>query len=234
MSGSKDTIHLGDGASASLIAGAAAGEPFSLPKAVFTTTCWRVLPAFRRRAEWLSAWLRALMWLRLGWLGAPVERALRMLPRELVWEDISHNVVTTAGKNSVLDVYFRAATQITSWFCGLISSVSYTAVAAGDTAAQINGTNGWREAGGANAPTYSGARKALTFGNPASAGSLSTSAASSFTFTGTGTIKGMFAVSTSTVDGTTGTLYNAVLFNAPGDRAVANTDIVNVNVTYTA
>jgi hypothetical protein len=151
---------------------------------------------------------------------------------QVKWRDTAENVVTTEGKNSALDVYLDAATQITSWFIGLISSVSYTAVAAGDTAAQIDGTNGWKEAGAlaANNPDYSqGTRPAATFGEPSS-GSLSTSSASAFSITETGTVKGCFLISNSTKGGTTGVLYSAGLFTG-GDKAVANGDTLNVSYT---
>jgi hypothetical protein len=101
----------------------------------------------------------------------------------LKWRDVIDNVVTTEGKNKALDVHLRAQAAITAWFLGLISSVSFSAVAAADTAAQINGTNGWKEAGPTNAPNYTGNRQALTVANAASAGSLASSTAASFPIT---------------------------------------------------
>lgn len=148
---------------------------------------------------------------------------------ELKWTDVTVNTVTTVGKNDLLDKYFAGSAYTATWFCGVISSVSYTAIAAGDTMASHSG---WTEAGGTNAPTYTGNRPALAFA-AASGGSKATSSASSFTFTGAGTIKGMFGNTITTKDGTTGVLYNAVLFTG-GDRVVVNTDVVNVSVTYTA
>jgi hypothetical protein len=145
------------------------------------------------------------------------------------WSLVEHNLVTTAGLTDILDKYFKGSSYTAAWFCGLVSSTSFTAYNAADTMASHAG---WLEAGGTNAPTYTGNRPALTFGT-ASAGSLATSSASSFTFTGAGTIKGMFANTVTTKDGTTGTLYNAVNFTG-GDRAVVSTDVVNVSVTYTA
>ena len=95
----------------------------------------------------------------------------------------------TVGKNLALDTFLAGATYtVTGPYMGLISSVSYTAIAASDVGTQINGTNGWKEAGGSNAPTYSGNRKTITW-TAASAGSKTTSAAVSFSMTGTGTIK---------------------------------------------
>ncbi|MFM2400275.1 MAG: hypothetical protein RL341_2432 [Pseudomonadota bacterium] len=147
----------------------------------------------------------------------------------LKWSTVAYNLVTTVGKNDLLDKYLSGSAYTAAWFCGLISSVGYTAIAAGDTMASHAG---WTEAGGTNAPTYTGNRPALAFA-AASGGSKATSSASSFTFTGAGTIKGMFGTSVTTKDGTAGILYNAVLFSG-GDRVVANADVVNVNVTYTA
>ena len=76
---------------------------------------------------------------------------------KLKWRDTIDNVVCTVGKNLALDTFLAgAAYTVVGPFMGLISSTSYTAVAAGDTMASHSG---WLEAGGANAPTYSGNRQ---------------------------------------------------------------------------
>src|SRR6185503_4261059 len=99
------------------------------------------------------------------------------------WRDDFDNLWTTQGKNATLDS-IDGGSAVAALFVGLISSVSYTAVAAGDTAAQINGTNQWKEGAASNAPDYSqGTRPALTLA-AASAGSRATSAASVFSITG--------------------------------------------------
>ena len=151
----------------------------------------------------------------------------------LKWEDGFHNTVTTLGKNDVLNKYF-SNTAAGACYLGLISSTGYSAIAAGDT---MSSHAGWTEAGNANAPTYTAPRKTLTAAwAAASAGSMSTSATQDFAITGSGTVKGGFINigGSSTIDNTTGLLYSAGLFSAPGERPVANGDTLKVTVTLTA
>lgn len=147
----------------------------------------------------------------------------------LKWSDSIRNVVTTVGKNDLLDKYFAGSAYTATWFCGLIASGGYTAVAAGDTMASHAG---WYEAGGATAPTYTAPRKTVSF-SAASGGSKSTSSAASFLISGTGTVQGAFTVgstsATSTIDGTVGILYSASAFGST--RAVLSGDTLNVSLT---
>lgn len=156
---------------------------------------------------------------------------------ELKWRDEFDNTVMTLGKNLALDTLLAGSAFTTVGpFMGLISSTSFTAIAAADTMAQLAGTNGWREGGNANPPTYTAPRKTAVF-SAASAGSKALSSALSFAITGAGTIKGVFIVTNtgavSTIDNTSGTLLSAGLFSG-GDRAVLNGDTVNVSWTLSA
>lgn len=148
---------------------------------------------------------------------------------ELKWREAIDNVVQTVGKNLALDTFLAGSTYtVTGPYMGLISSTSYTAVAAGDTMASHSG---WLEAGGTNAPTYSGNRKTAAW-NAASAGSKALSASLSFSITSTGTVKGAFICygsgAVNTKDNTGGTLWSAGTFTT-GDKAVVNGDTLNVN-----
>lgn len=155
---------------------------------------------------------------------------------KLRWQDEFPNVVCTEGKNLALDTYLAgAAYTVTGPFMGLISSVGYTAVAAADTAAQINGSNGWKEAGsGVNFPLYTTPRKTCAW-SAAAAGSKSLSAALSFPIITTGgTVKGCFLVfgtgAVSTIADTNGKLYSAGLFTG-GDKVVSPGDTIQVSYT---
>lgn len=143
------------------------------------------------------------------------------------WEAEAPNLVTTIGKNLALDTLLAGSAYTASIAMGLKGSGS---AAAGDTMASHAG---WLEVGGANAPTYTAPRKTPAW-SAASGGSKVMSAAASFAITSSGTVDGCFLVASgsTTIDNTTGTLYSAGTFSAPGARTVASGD--TLNVTYTA
>ncbi len=140
----------------------------------------------------------------------------------LKWDDVIHNVVTTVGKNDVLDKYLAGSAYTASIVMGLKGTG--TAVAADTMASHAS----WLEVGLANAPAYSGNRPTPSF-SAASAGSKATSAAVSFTFTSSGTVAGCFIVQggSATKDNTTGVLVSAGDFSG-GSRSVVSTDVINV------
>lgn len=149
---------------------------------------------------------------------------------EVRWEDEFPNTVVTVGKNLILDQALAGSSwTATGPFMGMISSASYTAIAAGDT---MTSHAGWLEAGSSNAPTFS-ARITTNGGwSAASAGAKALSSALSFAITGAGTLKGVFLVGSTgavvTLMNTSGTLISAGLFTG-GDRAVLTSDTVNVS-----
>lgn len=152
---------------------------------------------------------------------------------ELKWSEDFNNTVVTEGKNQMLEAGLRTTTTVVGPFLGLISSVSYTAIAAGDT--QLSHA-GWVEAGTTNAPQWTtpaaGARGSPTMA-AASSGSMAFSAAVSFSISTSGTIKGCFLVfSTGAVVtnlSTAGKLWSAGLFSA--DKVVSSGDTLSVSYT---
>lgn len=143
----------------------------------------------------------------------------------LKWEEKSHNLVVNQGLQSMNAVYFSSATQITSWFIGLVTGPgSGTTYSANDTIATHAG---WTEF-----TTYTGTRKACTFGTATTADpSVITNSASpaSFVTNASGTIAGAFLCSVTS--GTAGTLFSESDFTG-GDRPVASGDTVNVTYTF--
>ena len=143
------------------------------------------------------------------------------------WEEEMHNLVVNQGLQSMVSVYLDGATQITTWYVGLITGPgSGTTIAAGDTLASHAG---WTEF-----TDYSGSRKTATFGTATTADpSVIDNSASpaSFTISGAGgTVAGAFLASVSS--GTSGTLFSASDFQSPGDRTVASGDTLNVSYTF--
>lgn len=143
------------------------------------------------------------------------------------WSDTFDNLVTTVGKNSLLDTYLAGSAYTAAFYLGLISSVTYTAIAATDTAASHTG---WVEAGGTTAPAYSQSARGTAAWSAASAGSKALSAALSFSITSAGTLKGSFLSTIATKDTATGTLFSAGLFSG-GDKVVASGDTISVSYT---
>ena len=147
----------------------------------------------------------------------------------LKWRELIENVVCTVGKNLMLDTALGgAAYTVTGPYMGLISSTSFTAVAVADTMAAHSG---WLEAGGTNAPSYSGNRKTAVF-SAAASGAKALSLALSYGITSSGTVKGAFMVfgpgAVATKDDAGGTLWSTGTFTT-GDKAVTNGDTLNIS-----
>jgi len=148
----------------------------------------------------------------------------------LRWEDTANNLVTTTGRNYLLNTGMRG-TSYGAGFIGLISSVSYTNVNIADTMASHAG---WFEVSAATYFPTVAARLAATFGSDASSGSISTSAANFSIITNGGTVKGCFLAMGSgvvaTLGNTGGILYSSGTFSG-GDKNVGVGD--TLSVTYT-
>jgi len=150
------------------------------------------------------------------------------------WEDTIENIVTDVGANMMLDQMF-GATQNSTYFLGLISSVGYVSVPVVANTMASHAT--WVEAGnGSNYPTWtspaSNARATITW-SAASSRQKALSSSASFTIATGGTVKGCFVVTgsgaVSTNNSTAGTLYSAGTFAA--DKIVDALDTLQVSYT---
>lgn len=138
----------------------------------------------------------------------------------LKWETSTRNLVVNAGLKYMNDSALGGGSQITTWYLGLYGAASSNNPAAGDTMASHAG---WTEV-----TAYSEAtRPAATFAVATTADpSVITNSASPATFSinGTTVVGGAFLTSNNTKGGTTGTLFSAADFQAPGDRSVVSGD----------
>jgi len=107
------------------------------------------------------------------------------------------NTITTEGKTKLLNVMFDAVPtpRIDPWYIGLIDGVTgWSAVAAGDTFAEINGTNGWDEFEGYSASPELRPEWPVDF---ATAGEVAITNDAAVTYNiigGVGSVQGLFIV----------------------------------------
>jgi hypothetical protein len=181
----------------------------------------RFREAYRELRDILAEMVRAGLQETAEYFSA--QRAFAAIPTEEKWADEVPNLVTTVGKNDLLDKYLAGSAYTAAFFLGLKGTGT---AAAGDTQASHAG---WSEVGGANAPAYSQGTRPAPSWAAASGGSKATSAAVTFSITSSGTVAGGFLTTNSTKDGTTGTLFSAGDFSG-GSKTVANGD--TLSVTY--
>lgn len=146
----------------------------------------------------------------------------------LKWVAESDNLVVNVGLQYMAGAALTSTAQITSWYLGLYGAASSNNPAAGDT---MSSHSGWTEV-----TAYSEAtRPAATFAAATNANpSVVTNTASKATFSinGSTTVGGAFLTSNDTKSGTTGTLFSAADFSAPGDRAVISGDVITLTYTF--
>lgn len=149
----------------------------------------------------------------------------------LKWEDQAHNLVVNVGLQDMNTKYFTGSSYTATWYLGLITGPgASTTISASDTLAShgATGAGGWTED-----TNYSGNRKAVTFGTATTADPsvISNSASpAQFSITGTTTVAGAFLTNVAT--GTSGVLFSASDFQAPGDRSVVSGDTLSVTYQF--
>ena len=148
---------------------------------------------------------------------------------KLKWADESKNLVVNVGLQYMAGTALDGSTaRITSWYLGLYGAASSNNPAAGDT---MSSHAGWTEVTDYTEATRPAATfVAATTANP----SVVTNSASKaqFTMNATVTVGGAFLTSNNTKGGTSGTLFSAKDFSAPGDRSVVSGDVVLVTYTF--
>lgn len=146
----------------------------------------------------------------------------------LKWVAETPNLVVNVGLQYMAGSALTATSQITTWYLGLYGSGATNSPSAGDTMATHGGWTEVTDYSEANRPTATLA--AATNANP----SVVTNSASKavFTINGTTVVGGAFLTSNNTKGGSTGTLFSAADFSAPGDRSVVSGDILNVTYTF--
>lgn len=196
----------------------------------YTITCTRPAPEYEEQYRKLrdtktslssNRFLRALF----GTYISHLTEQMAAIPKIQKWEESFDNLVTTVGKNHNLDTWLSGSSYTAAWYLGLISSVSWSAVAAGDT---MSSHAGWTEY-----TAYSESVRQTPSWASAASGSKATSAAVAYSCNAAGTVKGAFLNTVSTKSGTTGTLGSAGTFSG-GDQVVADLDTLNVTYTLSA
>ncbi len=144
------------------------------------------------------------------------------------WTEEIDNLVTNEGLDDILEQYFKGSSYNALWYVGLIDNAAFSALAAGDTAAQIDGSNGWGEL-----TEYSeSVRESLILGSVASQSVDNSASKASFEIIATVTVNGAFLVSSGIKAGTAGVLYGEASFSST--RAMVAGDTLNVTVTLTS
>jgi hypothetical protein len=134
------------------------------------------------------------------------------------------NIVVNQGLNYLLGAALGAQSVVTAWYIGLFSN-NYT-ILASDTAATISANAG-------EVTQYTaGTRQQWTSVPPAAQSITNAANQASFTFNGTLTVYGAFLISSSAINGTSGTLFSGAQFGSA--KSVVNSDILQLTYTFTA
>jgi hypothetical protein len=142
----------------------------------------------------------------------------------LKWEAKEHNLVVNGGLQDMNEKYFKGSGYTATWYIGIYGSGATNTPAAGDTAASHVG---WTEV----TPYSNATRPTATFGTATTADPSvinNTSSPAQFNIDDTAVVGGAFLISDNTKGGTTGVLFSASDFAAPGDRSVASGDTLNI------
>ena len=146
----------------------------------------------------------------------------------LKWALEAPNLVVNTGVQYMCGAALTATSQITTWYIGIYGAAASNNPAAGDTAASHAG---WTEITAyteSTRPTCTFA--AATLANPSVA--TNTASKAVFSMNAPTTVGGGFLISNNTKGGTTGTLFSAADFQAPGDCSVIAGDVLSITYQF--
>ena len=146
----------------------------------------------------------------------------------LKWEQKSHNLVVNVGLADMNTKYFKGSGYTAAWYLGIYGPAASNSPSSTDTMASHAG---WTEV-----TAYSNAtRPAATFGAATTADpSVIANSASpaQFLVNASANVGGAFLTTGDLPGGSSGTLFSASDFAAPGDRTVQNGDVLSVTYTF--
>lgn len=146
----------------------------------------------------------------------------------LKWEQKSHNLVVNVGLAYVNTTFFKGSGYTAAWYIGVYGPASSNDPSSADTMASHAG---WTEV-----TAYSNAtRPAATFGAATTADPsviANSAAPAQFLINASANVGGAFLTTGDTPGGTSGVLFSASDFAAPGDRVVQNGDVLSVTYTF--
>jgi hypothetical protein len=146
----------------------------------------------------------------------------------LKWEDKTPNLVVNVGLKDMNDKYFAGSGYSATWYLGLYGAGATNNPAAGNTMASHTG---WVEVTAYSQTT----RPQCNFGAATTADPSvisNTASVAVFSINATTVVGGAFLTSNNTKGGTTGILFSAADFQAPGDRSVVSGDVLNVTYQF--
>jgi len=146
----------------------------------------------------------------------------------LKWEQKSHNLVVNVGLADMNTKYFKGSGYTAAWYIGIYGPAASNNPSSTDTMASHAG---WTEV-----TAYSNAtRPAAVFGAATTADpSVIANSASpaQFLVNASANVGGAFLTTGDSPGGSSGTLFSASDFAAPGDRTVQNGDVLSVTYTF--
>lgn len=146
----------------------------------------------------------------------------------LKWVSKGDNLVVNVGLQYMAGTSLVSVAQITTWYVGLYGAAASNTPAASDT---MSSHAGWTEIDCySNATRPAATFAAATNANPSVVTNTSNKAV--FNIDASATVGGAFLTSNNTILGSTGTLFSAADFQAPGDRAVVSGDVLSVTYEF--